>query len=101
MATPGAPELDLRYVRSERMIGRDVGGEFILVPLAGRGADLDSVFNLNRVAAFIWQRLDGTISGREVVSALTQEFTVDPHEAEEDYLALLAQLLEIGAVRAK
>ena len=101
MATPDASELDLRYARSERMIGRDVGGEFILVPLAGRGADLDSVFNLNGVAAFIWHRLDGTRTGRDVVEALTEAFTVDRSQAEEDYLALLAQLLEIGAVRAK
>ena len=81
------------------MIGRDVGGEFILVPLAGRGADLDSVFNLNAVAAFVWRQLDGQTAGRDVVRALVAEFEVEPAQAEEDYLALLGQLLEIDAVR--
>ena len=97
-----SPTLDLhqRYARNERMIGRDVGGEFILVPLAGRGADLDSVFNLNGTAAFVWQRLDGKASGHEVVRAMVEAFEVSGPEAETDYLVLLGQLLEIGAVRA-
>jgi hypothetical protein len=99
MSDSPAPDLGQRYARSERMIGRDVGGEFILVPLAGRGADLDSVFNLNGVAAFVWQRLDGTTSGHEVVRALVAEFEVDAAQAEEDYLTLVGQLLEIGALR--
>jgi hypothetical protein len=81
------------------MIGRDVGGEFILVPLAGRGADLDSVFNLNATAAFIWQRLDGKLSGHDVVRAMVEEFDVAPDEAEQDYLVLVGQLLEIAALR--
>jgi hypothetical protein len=91
--------LEHRYARSERMIGRDVGGEFILVPLAGRGADLDSVFNLNGVATFIWQNLDGRNTGRQVVDAVVERFEVERAQASEDYLTLLGQLLEINAVR--
>jgi Coenzyme PQQ synthesis protein D (PqqD) len=99
MKIPRTP-LENRYARSERMIGRDVGGEFILVPLVGRGADLDSVFNLNGVATFIWQQLDGKNTGRDVVRALVAEFQVDEGQAQEDYLALISQLVEINAVHA-
>jgi hypothetical protein len=99
MSAHPTADLERRYARSERMIGRDVGGEFILVPLAGRGADLDSVFNLNGVATFIWHQLDGTRTGRAVVDAVVERFEVDSAQAAEDYLTLLGQLLEIGAVR--
>ena len=99
MSSPTA-DLERRYTRSERMIGRDVGGEFILVPLAGRGADLDSVFNLNGVATFIWQQLDGKRTGQAVVDALVERFEVEREQAALDYLTLLGQLLEIDAVRA-
>jgi hypothetical protein len=99
MSAPHTALLEHRYARSERMIGRDVGGEFILVPLAGRGADLDSVFNLNGVATFIWQNLDGQSTGKDVVDALVERFEVKRAQAEEDYLTLIGQLLEIDAVR--
>jgi hypothetical protein len=46
-----------------RMVGRRIGDEYVLVPLAGRGADLDSILNLNSVAAFVWEQLDGSRSG--------------------------------------
>ena len=59
--------LDEAWARSERMVGRRIGDEYVLVPLAGRGADLDSILNLNRVAAFVWEQLDGRRTGDAVV----------------------------------
>ena len=58
------------------MIGRWVAGEFVIVPLRDHAADIDSIYNLNGVAAFIWERLDGRTSGQEVVEALVERFEV-------------------------
>ena len=80
------------------MVGRRIGDEYVLVPLAGRGADLDSILNLNRVAAFIWEQLDGTRSGSDIVDALVSRFEVDTREAEADYLDLLTKLHGLKAV---
>ena len=55
------------WARSERMVGRWVAGEFVVVPLRDRAADLDAIYNLSRVAAYIWERLDGRTPGQEVV----------------------------------
>ena len=76
------------------MVGRRIGDEYVLVPLAGRGADLDSILNLNRVAAFVWERLDGARSGAEVVDAVVEQFEVDRARAEHDYLELVETLVE-------
>lgn len=93
-----APRLDEAFARSPRMVHRRIGDEQVLVPLVGRGADLDSIFNLNRVAAFVWEELDGARTGGEVVRRMVETFEVGPEQAAADYLELVETLLEIGAV---
>jgi hypothetical protein len=90
--------LDTAYGRSTRVVGRRIGDEYVLVPLAGRGADLDAILNLNRVGAFIWEHLDGVKTGADVVSALVDRFDVGRSEAEADYLDFLTTLRELKAV---
>jgi hypothetical protein len=80
------------------MVGRRIGDEYVLVPLAGRGADLDSILNLNRVGAFIWEQLDGSRTGDDVVAALVDRFEVGRREAEADYLDFLTTLRRLKAV---
>jgi hypothetical protein len=80
------------------MVGRRIGDEYVLVPLAGRGADLDSILNLNRVAAFIWEQLDGARTGADVVSAVVERFDVERSRAEQDTLELLDTLVGLRAI---
>lgn len=98
MSRAAATRLGEAWARSERMVGRRIGDEYVLVPLAGRGADLDSILNLNRVAAFVWEQLDGERSGGEVVEALLERFDVERARAEQDYLELIDTLVEVDAV---
>jgi hypothetical protein len=86
------------WTRSARVVGRRIGEEYVLVPLAGRGADLDSILNLSRVAAFVWEQLDGRRSGSEVVAAVLDRFEVERERAERDYLELIRTLAELRAV---
>ena len=97
--TDTEPDLDAVYARSERIVGRKIADEYVLVPIVGKGAEVDSIFNLNRVGAFIWERLDGASSGRQIVRALLERFDVTAVRAEGDYRQFLAQLLSIRAVR--
>ena len=89
------------WARSERIVGRRIGDELVLVPLAGRGADLDSIYSLNRVAAFVWERLDGGTTGEAVVDALVGRFEVDRERAAADYLELLETLRDLSAVECR
>ena len=92
------PRLEEAWARSPRMVGRRIGDEYVLVPLAGRGADLDSILNLNRVAAFVWEQLDGTRTGSSVVDAIVERFEVAPERAEADLLELLETLVAVKAI---
>jgi hypothetical protein len=94
-----APTLDHVFARSERMVGRRVADEFILVPLVGRGADVDSILNLNRVGAFIWETIDGRRDGRAVVLALVERFEVEEERAARDYLDFVSTLVSLHALR--
>jgi len=101
MTAEATPDLDTVFVRSERIVGRRIADEYILVPIVGRGAEVDSIFNLNRVATFIWEKLDGSRSGRQIVEALLERFDVGLARAEQDYREFVAKLLSIAAVSAR
>jgi hypothetical protein len=88
------------FARSSRIVGRRIAGEYVLVPLVTHGADLDAIYNLNAVAAFIWERLDGRTSGARIVEALLESFEVERGQAEADYLELVTRLGELGAIEA-
>jgi hypothetical protein len=90
--------LDEKWARSPRMVSRTIGGQCVLVPLAERGADLDSIFNLNRVAAFVWERLDGKRTVADLVAVVVERFDVDRERAQADTLELLETLQEIRAI---
>ncbi len=90
--------LDEAWARSARMVGRRIGEEYVLVPLAGRGADLDSILNLNRVAAFVWEQLDGRQTGASIVDAVVDRFEVERERAQADVLELLETLVAVKAI---
>jgi len=90
--------LETPWSRSDRMVGRRIAGEYVIVPIMGRGADVDSIFTLNRVGAFIWERLDGVRRGPDVIQALGREFDVDEPRAQRDYCEFVRKLQSIGAV---
>ena len=87
------------FRRSDRIVGRRLADEYVLVPIVSRGADVDSIFNLNRVGALIWERLDGLTSGQAVVEAIVESFEVDARRAAEDYAEFVGKLLAIEAIR--
>ena len=86
------------FSRSPRMVGRRVAGEYILVPMAGRGAEVDALFNLNGVAAFIWEQFDGHRDGHRILAQIVEKFEVDNARAESDYLGFVGKLLSVGAL---
>ena len=58
-------------------MGRRIAGEYVLVPLVSHGADLDAIYNLNAVGAFIWDRLDGRTPGTKIVSEAKSEISTE------------------------
>jgi hypothetical protein len=95
--TDEEPALERAFVRSEKMVGRRIADEYVLVPIVGRGAQIDGIFNLNRVGAFIWERLDGR-TGEAIVREVVASFEVEPERAAADYRSFIQRLQSIRAV---
>ena len=90
--------LDTIYQKAPDIVYREIAGEAILVPIRQNVGDLESIYTLNETAAFAWERFDGQKSLLEIAAALTVEYEVDEAEAQQDVLALAAQLVEVGAL---
>lgn len=80
------------------MVSRMVSGEHILVPLASRGADIDSIFNLNGTGTFIWERIDGRKTGAEIAALVSEAFQISSDQSMADCEEFFAQLLEVRAI---
>jgi hypothetical protein len=94
----GGPSLDAVFARSDRMVGRRVADQFLLVPIVSSGAEVDCLYNLNRVGTFIWESLDGRTRGSEIVEAVVERFEVAREQAEEDYRGFVVSLAGIQAI---
>jgi hypothetical protein len=92
--------LAARPARQGEFVARNIAGETILVPVRGRKGDLEAIYNLNEVAGYIWNRIDGRTSVRELIDGVCSEFDVTPERAEADTREFVAALQEAGLVAA-
>ena len=96
-AAPSAPAISkaiaaTRFAKKGEFVSRNIAGETILVPVRGRIGDLDSIYNLGEVASFLWDRIDGQATVRQLVEGVCAEFDVAPETAEGDALEFIAHL---------
>lgn len=86
--------LDAVYVPSDDVVAREIEGEVIIVPLvAGIGDMEDELYTLNETGRAIWDELDGKMSLREVVAALTEAFDAPADEIERDVFGFVGELV--------
>jgi hypothetical protein len=88
-------------VRNPSIVSRKIDDEYILVPIRQNVGDLDSIFTLNEVGAFIWELIDGTRGTTAIREALVKEFDVTPERAEADLEYFLGRLTETGTLEAE
>lgn len=91
---------DTNYSHKGEFVARDIAGETILVPVRGRKGDLDSIYNLSEVAAFIWKRIDGRTTFGQLVEQVCSEFDVEAEAARADALRFIAALQEADLIEA-
>jgi len=84
--------------KSDSIVSRKIGDEFILVPIKQDVGDLESIYTLNETAARIWELIDGKIKVRDIKDRIVQEFEITPTEAERDLIEHLQQLEGIRAI---
>ena len=88
-----------RYQRNEDFISRKIVEEIILVPIKQNVAEMEAVFTLNEVGAFLWEQLGQPRSLSELHNAVLDEFEADPAIVLEDIEAFLNEAEAFGAVK--
>ncbi len=83
--------------RGETVI-REIAGEMLLVPVRGKLAQLQQIFVLNPVGAYIWGQLDGERDLEAIRQGLVDSFEVTDREAEDDLFEYLGALEDSGLV---
>ena len=92
------PEIDQAFQKNENFVFRQIDDETILVPIKNNVGDMESIYNLNEVGAFVWEHLDGDKTLLDIKSMVAEEFEVAPEDAERDLMKFVGQLEEIEAV---
>ena len=80
------------FKKDERVVGRKIADEKLLVPIRGKLADMQRIFALNPVAEYIWEQLDGEKRLAEIREELLEEFAVERKQAEADMLEFIDEL---------
>ncbi len=76
-------------LHSSSVVFRRINDEFLLIPLTGNIADMDSLYRLNETGAFIWEKIDGERSVGDITSMMAEEFDVEPGIAEKDVIEFI------------
>ena len=80
------------YSHSPKIVARDTGDEYVLVPVTDNIADMKSVYTLNSTGSFIWERIDGKRTVQDIVEELENEFDVDGKQALDDVLSFFQEM---------
>jgi len=90
--------LDRVYQKNQNFVFRQIDDETLLVPIKDNVGDLGSIYNLNPVAAFVWQHLDGGKTLNDIKELMTGKFEVSEPDAEKDLTEFVGELEKIDAV---
>ncbi len=90
---------DTHFVRNPDFIFRKVVEETILVPVYQNVADMDAIYTLNEVGAFVWQQMAEPVCIPELEVAILAEFDVDEQTVSTDLASFFQEMEAIGAVK--
>ena len=94
--------LDTICAPSDDIVGREIEGEIVIVPLvAGIGDADDELYTLNDTGRAIWQRLDGKRTLREVAASLLEELEASRAELKADVLSFADEMAQRGILAAR
>lgn len=86
------------FRRNPNFIFRKIVEETILVPVFQDVADMDAIYTLNELGAFIWEKLAEPLPESRLQVNILEEFDVDAATITDDLGVFLEEMEAIGAV---
>jgi hypothetical protein len=85
--------MDSVFKKSENVVFRKIGDEYVLVPLFASVADVESIFNLNETGATVWEKIDGRKNIRDIVAEMQTEYEAENLLIEKDVIAFVNEMM--------
>lgn len=76
----------------------DFVDEHILVPVGAEADNFNGVITLSEAASFLLQKMMQSVTKKELLVLLMQEYDVDEETAKSDLEKMIADLLEMGII---
>jgi len=89
-----------RYVRTELVACRAIGGDLLVIPVRRGVSDAASIYTFNETGKEIWERLSAreALSARQLAEDIRQKFAVSAEDALQHTIAFLEELQREGLV---
>jgi len=75
------------------LITQSVDGELLVL-----NRQREQIHQLNPVASFIWQRLDGQMTQEQLIEVITEKYDIEQDVAKHDLESLLNQLSDLQLI---
>ena len=89
---------ETRYQRNPDFIYRKIVDESVLIPIHQDIANMDSIFTLNGIGAFIWEQLEQPTTQTSLQAAILEEYDANQKVLLADLDKFLGQMKEIDAI---
>jgi hypothetical protein len=89
---------DVRYERNPNFIYREIVDEAILVPIHQDVVDMDCIYTLNDLGAFIWGLLEQPQTRDALIAAVLEAYDADPEVVTADLGLFLDEMGSISAI---
>ncbi len=91
--------LDSVIIRNEDVIFRKIEDEYVLVPMIASSDEVEHIYNLNKVGADVWERINGKLTVGDIINDLISEYEATPEQITKDVLDFLNDIYGSKIVR--
>lgn len=81
------------------MVSRVIEDEAIIVPIRHNAREIEYLYSLNAVGAYIWELIDGKTKMEEIKKEVISTFEVESEQADNDLKEFIEQLETIKAIK--
>ena len=90
---------NVRYLRNPNYIYRKIVDESVLVPVYNNVADMNCIYTLNGMGAFLWEHLAAPVTREELEAFVLAEYNAQPEVLVADLEKFLIEMVSIGALQ--
>lgn len=87
------------FIRNSDFIFRKVVDDFVLVPIHQNVADMNCLYTLNEIGAFIWELLETPANFAQIEEKILAEYNGELQVVRHDLEGFLQEMVSIDAIR--